>query len=187
MKYIKRKVKKEKPGGKREERSEENLLIMREQKAVILELKEELRKTSAELDAYKNRENLITQTLKAAELQAQEMKRLCDIEYAAEIRRLNEFKKRWNAYFDNLRKKHNEADRNAMRILAKLNEILLKNASDKEKVVAVMDETERMLTEKDAGNEAAATQSFALDMSRVLNPGELDLEELCKEMGLMEE
>ena len=32
-----------------------------------------------------------------------------------------------------------------------------------------------------------AAQTFALDMSEVLNPGELDLEELCKEMGLMEE
>ncbi|PWM74227.1 MAG: hypothetical protein DBX59_04050 [Bacillota bacterium] len=185
MRKDKRNNEEDKLRGQLKAQSEEYEIILAEQKNVILELKEEIKQLSAELDAYKNRENLIGITLKATENQALEMKKLSEQEYAAELRRLAEFKKRWNAYFAALRAGDFADIQNGERLTERLNAVLLKNANDKEKVLAMMAETADL--KPAAAEQVAAAQTFALDMSQVLNPGELDLEELCKEMGLMEE
>lgn len=166
------------------EQREEYEIILGEQKNVILSQKEQVKKLTAELEAYKNRENLADITLKTAERRAAELKKLSEREYAAEMRRLTEFKKRWDAYFAAIRenKGGHKAVKDGEALIDRLGAVLLKNASDREKILNVAEDLSRM---KPAAEDAA--QTFALDMSEVLNPGELDLEELCKEMGLMEE
>lgn len=180
-----------------EEQKEDYEIILGEQKNVILRLKEDMRKMSAELEAYKNRDNLIGLTLKSAEEKAEETRRLCETEYLAEMRRLKEFKERWNKYFRYIKEHYPSApEREAgENLLNKLGAVLLKNASDKERIGELNLAVSTVPVEFDPKSKVEAYLDgrsseevlSAFDMSEVLNPGELDLEELCKEMGLMEE
>ena len=63
-------------------------IILGEQKNVIQRLKADVKRLSAELEAYRNRENLITLTLRSSEEKAEETRRLSELQYAAEVRRL---------------------------------------------------------------------------------------------------
>lgn len=83
--------------------------------------------------------------------------------------------------------------RESAALLSRMDEILGGDGSDREKVeklnLAVggirvkFDPKAKIESYLDAAEDETAC---AFDMNEVLNPGELDLEELCKEMGLME-
>ena len=169
-------------------------IILGEQKNVIQRLKADVKRLSAELEAYRNRENLITLTLRSSEEKAEETRRLSELQYAAEVRRLTEFRARWKIYFGALTESYpKEAAAESAALLSRMDEILGGDGSDREKVeklnLAVggirvkFDPKAKIESYLDAAEDETAC---AFDMNEVLNPGELELEELCKEMGLME-
>ena len=164
-------------------------IILGEQKNVIQRLKADVKRLSAELEAYR-----ITLTLRSSEEKAEETRRLSELQYAAEVRRLTEFRARWKIYFGALTESYPEgAAAESAALLSRMDEILGGDGSDREKVeklnLAVggirvkFDPKAKIESYLDAAEDETAC---AFDMNEVLNPGELDLEELCKEMGLME-
>ena len=78
-------------------------------------------------------------------------------------------------------------------LLFKLREVLLKRASDREKIEELGAAVSAVRTDFDPKSKVESylrgqqPEAEGFDLNEVLNPGELDLEELCKEMGLMEE
>lgn len=110
-------------------------IILGEQKNVIQRLKADVKRLSAELEAYRNRENLITLTLRSSEEKAEETRRLSELQYAAEVRRLTEFRARWKIYFGALTESYpKEAAAESAALLSRMDEILGGDGSDREKV-----------------------------------------------------
>ncbi len=195
MKINKIKYNKEEVLDLMDEQKNDYEIIIGEQKSVIQRLKADIRKLSAELESYKNRENLIMLTLRSSEEKAEEIRRQSELEYAAELRRMSELKARWNGLFAGIEKKfpHHFAVRKSETLLKRIDEILGGNGTAKEKFnglsdalkgySAPFDPKEKVERYLDGVEEETAC---TIDLNEVLNPGELDLEELCKEMGLME-
>lgn len=164
------------------------------EKGAKAELKEELKRVSAELEAYKNRDNLINSTLKSAEEKAEEIRKTAELKYITEFERLKNFKERWNKYFGYLAETYPyyAATEETKRILAVLDGVLGK----KENAQGIEELDESLSGVRIAFNPKEKIESYiaattavsdnGFDMDAVLNPGELDLEDLCKELGLME-
>ncbi len=173
---------------------EEYEALLAEQKNAVARLKADVKRMSAELEAYKNRENLIGLTLKASEEKAEEVRRLAELKYTAEMVRLKEFEERWSKVFARVQGELPEREKEQGQILLfKLREVLLKRASDREKIEELGAAVSAVRTDFDPKSKVESylrgqqPEAEGFDLNEVLNPGELDLEELCKEMGLMEE
>lgn len=180
------------------------------QKVRISELLKENEKLKAENHALKDQENLIAKTLKDAEIKSSEILNKAESDYALEYASLKSFVKKFGKYFGTVQKKYplyGDAEK-AKSVFENLEKKLL--TEDAKKVVK---ETEGVIP-SDIDEETAigsvavgvlsgkkgkvfnpkqkideyisATGSNGFDLDKVLNPGELDLEDLCKEMGLIE-
>lgn len=195
MKINKIKYNKEEVLDLMDEQKNDYEIIVGEQKNVIQRLKADIKKLSAELETYKNRENLIALTLQSSEEKAEEVRRQSELEYAAEVRRMTELKARFSGMFAGIEKNFPQhfAVKESAELLRRIDEILGGEQTNKEKLDglnealkgygAPFDSKKKIEKYLDnAENETAC----AFDMNEVLNPGELNLEELCKEMGLME-
>ena len=165
--------------------------IINTYRAQISNLNKENADLLSQLDAIKQKEHLILSTLERAEQTAFELKEQADTQYAIEIERLNQFSKKWNKFFDDLKAQKPKSQK-AKKAL-KLKETLDKAQSQKNKkqVVVDMDALLNDETKFDPKSKIkdyiVATESEGFNMDDVLNPGALKLEDLCKEMGLMEE
>ncbi len=146
-----------------------------------------------ECEKLKQKENLILLTLERAEKTALELKELSEKEYALEVERLKKFSEKWDAYFKKVKEKYptSSAVKKAVGIKNKLDKSI-KRSTPKE----VIDEMENLLDGKSKTkfqpknkirDYIAATESDGFNMEEVLNPGDLQLEDLCKELGLLEE
>lgn len=160
---------------------------------VNAELKEEVKRLTSELEAYKNRDNLIDATIKTAENKADEIKKTAELKYIAECERLKNFKERWSKYFGYLSETYPyyKAVSESRDILSALDVVLGKSSSS----IDMIEELDLTLDRLRIGNNEEIKKHIALttpsengfDMDAVLNPGELDLGDLCKELGLMED
>ena len=115
-------------------------------------------------------------------------------ELEAEMVRLKEFEERWSKVFARVQGELPEREKERGQILLfKLREVLLKRASDREKIEELGAAVSAVRTDFDPKSKVESylrgqqPEAEGFDLNEVLNPGELDLEELCKEMGLMEE
>lgn len=169
----------------------ENLII--EQRATIKELTRQNADLLAENNYIKSRENLIATTLERAENNANKLEEKCKLQYSYEMQKLKEFIEKWNNYFNDLQEKYplyssikqaldikkkieKSKEQEARETLLEIDEILSKQAerfNPKKKIDEYIATT------------TASTNGFNLD--DVLNPGELKLEDICKELGLIEE
>lgn len=166
-----------------------------EQKSRILELIEENQKLRAELEKLKNKENLVNSALITAEKTAKDKKEKSELEYKLIREKLTKFSMRWNVYFDELRAKYPlySATKEADDIFNALNKLLkvkdnktLVNDLDK-KLEGKVNDNKIFDPEKRIADYVSATSENGFNLEEVLNPGELHLEDLCKELGLIEE
>ena len=155
-----------------------------------------------QLNYYKSQEQNIVDTLKNAELSAKKSKMDIESRYFAEIETLKRFSIRWQNYFLNLKEKYPlyPTVQKACELKEKI-DILLDKASDKSVVVDIQNEIDKAEGVKPLSKNKKvafspeskiqqyinATSDNGFNINDVLNPGELHLEDLCKELGLMEE
>lgn len=157
-------------------------------------LVEENKKLHGELEGYKLKEDSIVRALVESEEKAKEIKKKTENEYALTVAALKKFSEKWNGYFAELKEKYPlyPAAKRAALLKEKLAE-LLKTGNNKLIAETLSCELDSAETDAPFNPKArmedyiAATSENGFSLEEVLNPGELHLEDLCKELGLMEE
>ena len=171
--------------------------LISEYKSKISELELENKRLLSEVAVYKERDLLITNTLVNAEKQADELTSKTQAIYELEVERLKKFSERWKGYFNYITEKYPLYGQ--VKDAAEIYETL-KSLLSTEKGKAVVDGLEKILDEKSVKisesifnpkskieEYIAATSDSGFNLNEVLNPGELKLEDLCKELGLIDE
>ena len=165
----------------------ENLID--EQKTKLNEISKENTSLKQENEDYKAKEKLIIATLERAEKNAMELDERVKFQYALEVQKLQSFMDKMSDYFDEMQEKYPlypitkqvltvrdmvEKSTDAVDTIKEIDEILFKHGkgfNPKQKIKEYI----------------ATTKNSGFNLDDVLNPGELVLEELCKELGLIEE
>ena len=159
-------------------------------------ISEENKKLSAKVFEYEQKESLITLAIKDAEEKAREIENKSQMRYDLAVRTLKVFLERWSAYFVMLKEKYPmyPAVTKANELCDKLS-CLLVNGNNKQ----IIDQLSDVINKKDYDVKVpfnpkkkieeyvTATSDSGFNLDEVLNPGELQLEDLCKELGLMDE
>lgn len=168
---------------------EKRLVAQRERIDELVKENRELRDNLVALDA---KQTLISDTLLRAEQTASDIKKQTENEYYLELARLKDFSKRWDKYFSALKEKYPMYDKISSAV--KIKETLDSNC-EKEDPKSIIKKLDNML---DSVNEEAfdpkskikdyiaATGDNGFNLDEVLNPGKLELEDLCKELGLID-
>lgn len=176
------------------------------QKERIFSLREENRKLKEELETYKRKDAQISSALLSALQKAREIEDTAKLRSEMDLLRLKEFHTRWMRYYEEVKKLFPK-DANlkaAGRFLARMDAILTGEPEKKQAVLkgeeaSFMKELESgkerisaAITENRKIDSAAAFEKPAedeeFDLDNLLNPNSLQsLDELCKEMGLMED
>ena len=168
----------------------EHVLI--EQKDRISDLVTENSQLKVQVEKLNAKSELINSTLIRAEKNARKLKEKAQLQYAMEIERLRTFSVRWEDYFQRLKEKYPlyGAIDQAIDVKQRLASVL--KLSDAKKAI---DKLEKTFDEKglpvvhdreNAQNYVAATNYNGFNLDEVLNPGELELEDICKELGLLD-
>lgn len=161
------------------------------QKEKIASLTTENREMRSQLNEYVNKKNHIEKALTDAETQASAIVKNAELSYELERLKIKRFSEKWDKYFTLLKEKYPLYPyvKKTCEISDKLNDVLSCNGKQ---VVSV---AEKLVEKKD--NEAfnpmsrindyvAASGDNGFNLDDVLNPGELRLEDLCEELGLIE-
>ncbi len=164
-----------------------------EQRETIYRLTEEIKQVKAEAEGLNEKKEVIVATLLRAEQTAMDLKEKAELQYKLELEKLKKFNVRWNGYFEELREKYPmyAPVRKALELKARVDKI-----SDTDNPKEVISRLEPAIP-KEVGGDAfnpkrkirdyiAATGDNGFNLDEVLNPGELQLEELCKELGLLD-
>lgn len=162
----------------------------------VAELNEENKRLSQSLSDYNGQDAVITSAIKSAEEKAEEIINSAKKIYDLEVQSLKIFCDRFSGYFSYLTEKYphysavKEANEFYCKIVAALEledskKIVKTLSKDIEKIECVKDKAFNPKQKID--DYIAATGDGGFDINEVLNPGELHLEDLCKELGLIEE
>ena len=163
--------------------------------ALISELKAENLRLNNELALLKDKEELTVSTLKRAESFAKKTEEKSALQYALALERLKAFNVRWAQYFEELKEKYPlyPAVQQAVSLKEKLDVVLEKVDTKKafssaEKLVndgAKKGKKGNFDPKSKIQDYIAATSDNGFNLDEVLNPGQLELEDLCKELGLL--
>ena len=163
--------------------------LINEQKTKIDEISKENASLKQENEDYKGKEKLIIATLERAEKNSMELDERVKFQYSLEMQKLQSFMDKMSDYFDKMQEKYPlypitkqvltvremvEKSTDAVDTIKEIDEILFKHGkgfNPKQKIKEYI----------------ATTKNSGFNLDDVLNPGELVLEELCKELGLIEE
>jgi hypothetical protein len=167
-------------------------------KEKVVELIKQNKKLSLELEEYKNKEALINSAIVRAEQTANEIEKIACEKYSLEVENLRTFHLCFKGYFDYLMEKYPyyPAVSDAKELYDKLIGIVSSDGDAKNKIdqadqsisLLIEKSDSKVFNPKEKINEyIAATGDNGFDLDQVLNPGELHLEDLCKELGLIEE
>ena len=185
----------------------DNNARLAEQKDRIFSLVEENRELAAENAELRRRDKLISDALVAAAEKAKEIEDAARMKYDVEIKRLKLFQSKWEQYFAEVVKRYPVDDnlRKVESFVQKVGEILGTDKDDTD--CALTDSAASLKRVEDAfagaRRETAATarapfdpkrridayieSEGGFDLDEVLNPkGELSLEDLCRDLGLMD-
>lgn len=164
-----------------------------EQKNKIRELIKENNDLKTSIESYKDKEELILLTLMRAEATANDIKKDAELQYSLELQRIKNFSKKWNGYFKELKEKYPlyPVVKKALNVVNKLEDL----SGDDVTAKATINELDEMIDDgvkkfnpkSKIKDYIVATKDGGFDMNEVLNPGALKLEDLCKELGLIEE
>lgn len=195
MKLEKAKYKKDEVQKLLNELQAEKDALINDKDEKILQLKEENAKLLSQVECAERDADIIKNAVIDAEREAQAVRNQIQLEYQLETEKLKLFFLRWNSYFNYLVKTYPNyaVTEKVMRIKKKLVE-LFGDHNGKEII--------NQLDEQVAGEVAVTTAPFnpqakidayiksesGFDMNQVLYPDQkdLDLSDLCKELGLME-
>lgn len=161
-----------------------------EQREIISQLNAEIKVLSATAEDLNQKEKLILATLVRAEKTALDLKKEAEEQYELEIERLKRFSKKWDKYFNDLKEKYPLYK--PVKDAVKINEKLKNSSGDAKVVINELDsmlpkEKEKPFNPKSKIRDyIAATGDNGFNLDDVLNPGELRLEDLCKELGLID-
>ena len=166
---------------------EENIAELKKQ---ILDLAKKNTELLEEIDRVKSREGMVYKTLERAEMTSQEIEKSAKTQYALEVERLKRFSEKWDDFFKGLKEKY-PLDKTVKKAV-KINEKIKKSSEEDPK--EFIEELDGLLSDKKMFNPKkkivdyiASTGDNGFNLDEVLNPGELQLEDLCKELGLMQE
>lgn len=163
------------------------------QKDRIAVLLEENKRLAEELKGVKEKDALISATLLSAKEKANEIEESSRLKYLLVLENLKKFSTNWKNYFEFLKEKYpNYATiQKSVKLKEALDESLSTNNA--EDIISNMGKkltsvTENIaITPKERVNDfIAVTSDSGFNIDEVLNPGKLELEDLCKELGLME-
>lgn len=161
-----------------------------EQREIISQLNAEIKVLRANAEDLNQKEKLILATLVRAEKTALDLKKEANEQYELEIERLKRFSKKWNAYFKELKEKYPlyQPIQNAIDINNELNTNKGEPKEVIEKLSSMLpnDEDKPFNPKSKIKDYIAATTDNGFNLDEVLNPGELHLEDLCKELGLID-
>lgn len=188
---------------KRDEVKKILLDVDAENNAVILELKQKLaelslenQKLKSEIEDFRQKDDNISSALKDAEAFSRAIKENALKKYSIETESLKSFSLRWRNYFELLKEKYPLYNKisESKKLFDEINKLTL-NYSGKE----LIEKTQKVLDESGVPDTSeifnprakiedyiSATSDNGFNLNDVLNPGELDLEELCKELDLIE-
>lgn len=188
---------------KKKYKKEEVLELLKEYKAECDEkiddlvfkleaIKKEKALAEAELFSYKQKESLINKSLEDARAYADAMQKETELKYSLEEEKLKKFSAKWKSYFGYLKEKYPyyPALKEREALLEKVNG-LFGNSSPTQTVIKadelLADEESAFNPQRRINDYISATSDNGFNLEEVLNPGELKLEDLCKELGLMED
>ena len=165
-----------------------------EQNVQINEIKSENAQLKETVEKLKDKEKLVLAVLKRAEQTAIDLESQSKLEYELELERLKKFSKAWDDYFKKVKEKYpaSKTIKKAVKVKEHVNQPG-KNYLPKQTIK----EIEKMIDEdkkvhpvfdpkKKIGDYIASTSDNGFNMDEVLNPGELQLEDICKELGLID-
>lgn len=160
----------------------------------IFELNGKLKRMRAELESFKNRDSLISSSLQAAEEQAEKIRETERLQYELALARLNDFQLKWESYFEYLFEKYPyyKITEQTLNIAVRLKQVLGSGEAAIEKLGKLDDLIERetaasQFNPKEKIERYIENDVNGFNLEEVLNPGELQLEDLCRELGLMED
>ena len=162
----------------------------------IAELKEENKSLNTSLNLYKEKEELISKTLQDAQKQANNIRNEAQEKCKAEILSLKQFAKRWRQYFAVVAEKYPlySSVKESKELFDKLCKVLSIDVGD-ETVEQMNGIVSNVNVDRESGfnprskieDYIVATSENGFNIDEVLNPGELKLEDLCRELGLIDE
>lgn len=166
-------------------------------KQKINELALENQQLKAEIDSYREKEDAISSAIQDAEKFSATLKTTAEKKYLSEIESLKAFSQRWREYFNSLKDKYPLYDKvtKAKAVFDEITKIITRNSAGKS-----VDKIDNLLNENGVTKSSAvfnpqdkindyisATNDTGFNLNDVLNPGELELGELCRELGLIDE
>ena len=160
--------------------------------SIINDLKEENRQLQYKIDEYKSNEMLINTSIKEATKKSREIDTLAEKKYNAEILSLIEFHRTWSKYFSYIFEKYPlyPTVQKLRDVSDKLNKIFSDNSDSKSKIQKIKkiipNENAIFNPKRKIEEYIASTSDNGFNLEEVLNPGELKLEDLCKELGLID-
>ncbi len=166
---------------------------LKEQRDRIVELMAENKKLSAELNDFKNRDNSISGAIVESKEKAVEIEKKAEQRHQLLVESLRVFVKKWKTYFDYVSEKYPlyGATKEAKTVFDKISEVINSNV---ENIVGVLDgvipekRSNKVFNPQEKIDDyIAATGDNGFNLDEVLNPGELVLGDLCKELGLIED
>ncbi len=164
-----------------------------ELRARVNELVNENERLKIKLDKSSDKETLVLAVLTRAEKTAQELEKQSMLEYELELERLKSFVEKWEHFFSEENQSNLDSPSQKLEILKDQVKSANKSSSPKQ----VIRELDKILNEdvkenpifnpkKKIGDYIAATNQGGFNMDEVMNPGELKLEDICKELGLID-
>ena len=168
-----------------------------EQKYRIAELVKDNKILSEKLIAYEYKDKLIAEAVKKSQEYLEDSKRKTEMQYSLNTEYLKNFAEKWEEYFNYLTDKYPmySVTEKALSLKEKLTELL--KVGDNVVTAQTLSETldsiggeknSSVFNPKNKISEyIAATSDNGFNMEEVLNPGELRLEDICKELGLLED
>lgn len=160
-----------------------------EQRSEILELTKQNQLLKNELLKLKETESQTAKALIDAEKNAALINEQARLQYALTVEKLKNFSNRWSAYFNELKDKYPmyKPVKKAIDVKARL-DVFLKNSpktADVKDLEQILDGKDNFDPKKKIDDYIAATE-HGFDMNEVLNPGDIKLEDICKELGLID-
>ena len=149
---------------------------------------------AAKVSEFEKENAVISSAIKSAEQKAEEIENGAKMRYKLKVAELKAFCKRFDLYFSRIMKAYPDyhAVGDAKRVFDEINAIVNGEGSAEEKINAVSKalpkKGKKIFDPQSKIDEyIAATGENGFSLDEVLNPGELHLEDLCKELGLTEE
>ena len=161
-------------------------------RAKVNALKQEIKLAEERAEKMEKKETLILSTLFNAEQTAMELKRKAELQYELEVERLKKFSKKWDDFFNQLEEKYPlyKPVKTAVSV-KKESDKILKKSNAKEAIENIekllpKNKKEKFDPKSKIRDYIASTGDNGFNLDEVLNPGTLKLEDICKELGLID-